>query len=82
MARKVRVEYSSAVYHFMNRGDGCEPSFRDEADRQGFVATWAEACGRTGWLVHACEQMAEHFHLVVEIPQPNLIALSANGQAG
>jgi hypothetical protein len=72
MARKVRVEYSSAVYHFMNRGDGCEPSFRDEADRQGFVATWADAC----------EQMAEHFHLVVEIPQPNLIALSANGQAG
>ncbi len=74
MARKVRVEYSGAIYHVMNRGDRREAIFKDDADRQGFVATLAEACGKTGWQVHAYVLMPNHFHLVVETPQPNLVA--------
>jgi hypothetical protein len=36
----------------MNRGDRREPIFRDDADRQRFVSTLGEACGKTGWQVH------------------------------
>ncbi len=74
MARKLRVEYPGAIYHVMNRGDRREAICKDEADRQRFVETLAEACAKTGWQVHAYVLMPNHFHLVVETPQPNLVA--------
>src|SRR2546422_6417108 len=74
MARKVRVEYKGALYHLMNRGDRREPIFRDDSDRQLFLETLAEACAKTDWQVHAYCLMSNHFHLVVETPQANLVA--------
>ena len=74
MARKLRVEYPGAVYHVMNRGDRREPIFQDDADRKRWVETPGEACAKTGWQVHAYVLMPNHFHLVVETPQPNLVA--------
>ena len=53
MARKLRVEYPGAIYHVMNRGDRREPILRDDEDRERFLATLGEACGRSGWQVHA-----------------------------
>ena len=46
----------------------------DDADRQRFVETLGEACVKTGWQVHAYVLMPNHFHLVAETPQPNLVA--------
>ena len=74
MARKLRIEYPGAIYHLMNRGDRREPIFKDETDRQGFLDTLGEACAKTGWQVHAYVLMLNHFHLVIETPQPNLVA--------
>ena len=74
MARKLRVEYPGSIYHVMNRGDRREPIFKDDADRQRFIETLGEACAKTGWQVHAYVLMPNHFHLVVETPQPNLVA--------
>ena len=74
MARKLRVEYAGAIYHVMNRGDRRERIFMDDADRQRFVDTLGEVCAKTGWQVHAYVLMPNHFHLVVETPQPNLVA--------
>jgi REP-associated tyrosine transposase len=74
MARKLRVEYSGAIYHVMSRGDRREPIFLDDTDRQRFAETLAEVCAKTGWQVHAYVLMPNHFHLVVETPQPNLVA--------
>jgi REP element-mobilizing transposase RayT len=74
MARKLRVEYPGAIYHVMNRGDRREPIFRDAADRERFVETLGEACERGGWQAHAYCLMPNHFHLVVETPQPTLVA--------
>jgi len=74
MARKLRVEYPGAIYHVMNRGDRREPIFKDDADRQRFVETLGEACAKTGWHIHGYVLMPNHFHLVVETPQPNLVA--------
>jgi REP element-mobilizing transposase RayT len=74
MARKLRVEYPGAIYHVMNRGDRREPIFQDDADRLQFVEALGGACLRSGWQVHAYCLMPNHFHLVVETPQPTLVA--------
>jgi putative transposase len=74
MARQLRVEYPGAIYHVMNRGDRREEIFQDDKDREGFLAALAEACGKTGWEVHALCLMRNHFHLVVETPQGNLVS--------
>ena len=74
MARKLRVQYPGAIYHVMNRGDCREAIFEDDADREKFIETLGEACGKTGWQVQAYCLMPNHFHLVVETPQANLSA--------
>lgn len=74
MARKLRVEYPGAIYHVMNRGDRREEIFKDDKDRERFLETLGEVCARTGWQVHALCLMGNHFHLVVETPQGNLVA--------
>jgi len=33
-----------------------------------------EAAGRTGWRVHAWVLMRNHYHHVVQTPEPNLVA--------
>jgi len=58
----------------MNRGDRREPIFKDDLDRQRFLATLGEVCAKTGWQVHAYCLMENHFHLVVETPLANLVA--------
>ena len=74
MARKLRVEYPGAIYHVMNRGDRREPIFKDDEDRDCFMAALNEACQKTGWQLHAWCLMPNHFHLVIETPQANLVA--------
>jgi putative transposase len=74
MARKLRVQYPGAIYHVINRGDRREPIFKDDTDRKRFLDTLAETCAKTGWQVHALCLMANHFHLVIETPQANLVA--------
>jgi len=74
MARKLRVEYGGAVYHLLNRGDRREPIVFDDQDRTRFVETLGECCAKTGWQVHAYVLMSNHFHLVVETPQANLVS--------
>ena len=48
MPRKLRVEYTGAIYHVMSRGDGKGDIFLDDVDRQDFLKTLAEAWGSTG----------------------------------
>ena len=74
VARKLRVQYPGAIYHVMNRGDRREPIFKSDRDRERFVETLSEACVKTTWHVHAYCLMPNHFHMVVETPQPNLVA--------
>src|SRR5438128_2017690 len=68
MARKLRVEYPGAIYHLMDRGDRREPIFRDEEDRERFLATFGEGCSKTSWQVHEYCLMPNPFHVAVEAP--------------
>ena len=73
MARKLRIQFPGAIYHVMSRGNHREDIFRDDFDRESFLQTLADACTKTAWQVHAFCLMPNHFHLVVETPQPNLV---------
>ncbi len=53
MGRSPRVEYEGAIYHLMSRGNRQEPVFLDDLDSRMFLELLEEACGRTGWRVHA-----------------------------
>ena len=74
MPRKMRVQFPEALYHVMSRGNQREDIFFDDVDRHDFIKTLAEACQKTGWQVHAFCLMGNHYHLVVETPDANLVA--------
>jgi putative transposase len=74
MSRKPRVEYPGAIYHVMSRANGKGNIFQTDVDRQDFVKTLAETCEKAGFQVHAYCLMRNHFHLVVETPNGNLVA--------
>ena len=73
MARSIRIEYAGALYHVMARGNRRERIYRDDDDRRFFLKTLAEACGMTGWRVHAWVLMSNHYHLLIQTPEPNLV---------
>jgi putative transposase len=73
MPRQVRVEYPGAFYHVMARGDRGESIFGDDQDREQILHTLGQACAKTGWRIHAWILMNNHYHWVVETPQPNLV---------
>jgi len=72
MARNIRIEYPGALYHVTTRGNAGEPVFRGDADRHCLLALLADTVERFGWLCHAYCLMGNHYHLVIETPQPNL----------
>jgi REP element-mobilizing transposase RayT len=74
MPRSPRVQYENAVYHVMARGNRREAIVLDDGDRELFLDTFAEACGRTGWEVFAWVLMDNHYHAVFRTPEPNLVA--------
>ena len=73
MPRQVRIEYPGAKYHVMCRGDRREAIFEDDKDRECFIETLGQAAKRAGWLVHAYVLMGNHYHLLLETPEPNLV---------
>ena len=61
----------------LSRHESRGPARADLPGRCGsaaLVETLREAGAKTGWQVHAYVLMPNHFHLVVETPQPNLVA--------
>ncbi len=73
MARPLRFQYQGACYHIMARGDGGKKVFENDEDRKIFIARLGEVCGRCGWKVHAWVLMGNHFHLLLETPEANLV---------
>ena len=72
MPRRARIEYAGAIYHIMSRGDRQEAIYRDQTDCETFLETLGQACERTGWLVHCLVLMGNHWHGLIETPEPNL----------
>jgi putative transposase len=64
MPRQLRIQYERAIYHLISRGDRREEIFRDDLDRKSFLQALGVACEKTGWQVHACCLMDNHFPCV------------------
>ena len=74
MPSPLRSEYAGAMSHVMARGNQGRAIFGDDRDRRRFLETLGEACGKTGWRIHAWVLMGNHYHLLTETPEPNLVA--------
>src|SRR5260221_12047174 len=72
MARPLRIEYPGAVYHLTSRGNERKAIFRADADREAFLAFLGKVVHRFGWRLSAWVLMSNHFHLVIQTPEPNL----------
>jgi putative transposase len=74
MARPLRFVYPGAVYHIMARGDGGKKLFLTDSDHYLFLDWLDAACKSHGWRIHAWVLMSNHFHLLLETPEPNLVS--------
>lgn len=73
MARSVRIEFEGAFYHVMARGNRRETIFFNDDDRRFFLKTVSDARERTGWRIHAWVLMNNHYHMLIETPNANLV---------
>lgn len=72
MARPLRLEFAGAVYHVTNRGDRREAIFFDDEDRNVFLRLLGREVEQQRWRLYAYCLMGNHYHLLVETPEPNL----------
>jgi putative transposase len=74
MARPLRLQVAGGIYHVTSRGNRRQAIYQDDDDRRQFLALRDRVVRRYGWQIHAYCLMTNHFHLLVETPQPNLSA--------
>lgn len=72
MARKLRLEFPGAVYHVTARANERKLLYRDDVDRQVFLGLLSREVFQQGWRLHAFCLMDNHYHLLLETPEPNL----------
>jgi putative transposase len=74
VVRPLRICYAGAVCHVIARGNARQRIYDDGDDRTGFLDTFAGVVERFKWLCHAFCLMDNHYHLAIELQQPNLSA--------
>ncbi len=72
MARPLRLDHAGAVWHVTSRGNERREIFRDDEDRERFLTTLGRVVQTFRWRVHAYVLMGNHYHLLVETPEPTL----------
>jgi REP element-mobilizing transposase RayT len=60
------------VWHVTSRGNNRCDIYLGDADHLMFLGIFTEAVRRFRWIVHAYTLMTNHFHLVLETPEPTL----------
>ena len=72
MARSLRIEYESALYHVTAHSIDEGVLFRDAADRTAFLNLLARVCEHYEISCLAWCLMTNHYHLVLQTENPNL----------
>jgi putative transposase len=73
MARKPRIQFAGAIYHLIGRGNYRKALFDQDGAGFAFKIALGECSTRCGWKVHAYVLIKNHYHLVVETPDGNLV---------
>ena len=72
MARPLRLEFSSALYHVTSRSDRREDIYETDAGRLSYLDLLGFVCERFNSVCHAYCLMDNHYHLLIETPDANL----------
>ena len=72
MARPLRLEYAGALYQVTSQGDRREDIYRDDDDREEWLAVSSQVYERLNWVLHTWCPMTNHYHLLVETIDGNL----------
>lgn len=72
MSRPLRIEYTGAWYHVMNRGRRGENIFFEESDHDLFLILLRETSEMFDLCVSAYCLMPNHYHLLMQTPSTNL----------
>ena len=70
MARPLRIQVADGWYHVTARGIDRKAVFRDDADRSHFLELLEDMVGRYRVCLHAYVLMDNHYHLLIQTPQP------------
>nr|WP_314608006.1 transposase [uncultured Janthinobacterium sp.] len=73
MTRSLRLEFAGALYHITSRGDRRGTIYRDDTDRLVWQEILALPCEQYHFVVHSFCQMSNHYHLLVETVDANLL---------
>ena len=73
MGRPLRIEYPGALYHLTSRGNERKNVFLEDSDKVKFLEILLDYHDRYGILIHSYVLMDNHYHLVMETPQGNLL---------
>jgi REP element-mobilizing transposase RayT len=72
MARPLRLEHAGAIWHVTARGNRREDIALNDQDRQDWVSQLTSTVEMYRWRVYAWVLMTNHYHLLLETPEPNL----------
>jgi len=75
MARPLRISYPGAFYHITARGNERKQIFLNDRDREKFLSYLGSATERYGASIHVYCLMGNHYHLLLETPSGNIIAI-------
>jgi REP element-mobilizing transposase RayT len=74
MGRTLRIQLPGGLYHVFARGNARAAIFDDDADYATNLGMLTKTIKRFDWLCHSFCLMPNHFHLLLETPEPNLAA--------
>src|ERR1700675_1231059 len=74
MARPLRLEFAGALYHLTARGNARQKIYLCVEDRHRFLDLLGKEIEQQGWICYAYCLMDNHYHLLIETPEPNLVA--------
>ncbi len=72
MPRPLRLEHPGAFWHVYNRGVERRDTYLSDEDRRDFLDLLATTQRLFRWRVHAFVLMTNHYHLLIETPEPTL----------
>jgi REP-associated tyrosine transposase len=72
MPRPYRPQIAGGLYHVTSRGNRRQRIFRDDQDRSAFLGTAGTVVLRRRWNCHAYCLMPNHYHVLVETPEPKI----------
>jgi REP element-mobilizing transposase RayT len=67
-----RPQVAGGVYHVTTRGNRGQLIFANQLDPSLFVHLVSKNVRRLGWRCHSFCLMPNHYHLLIETPEPNL----------